>query len=164
MQQIAVHARAAASLQQWSLTRRAAGVAPVPQKQAYILHGACSSNLRAAHWLGSSLPATHHHPLLVAAACHLDNLIIYMQAEVLQMEPPELYVRQNPNPNAYTLAITGRKPFVVVHTSLLELLTLPELQAVIAHGEEMRSLCVTLRVTIAGVNSACSLLELLLAG
>ncbi|WIA19977.1 hypothetical protein OEZ85_005854 [Tetradesmus obliquus] len=54
-------------------------------------------------------------------------------AEVLQMEPPELYVRQNPNPNAYILAITGRKPFVVVHTSLLELLTLPELQAVIAH-------------------------------
>lgn len=58
-----------------------------------------------------------------------------LQAEVLQMEPPELYVRQNPNPNAYTLAITGRKPFIVVHTSLLELLTLPELQAVIAHGE-----------------------------
>ncbi|KAF6257760.1 peptidase family M48-domain-containing protein [Scenedesmus sp. NREL 46B-D3] len=54
-------------------------------------------------------------------------------AEVLQMEPPELYVRQSPHPNAYTLAITGRKPFIVVHTSLLELLTLPELQAVIAH-------------------------------
>eukprot|EP00775_Hariotina_reticulata_P005214 gene5214-5452_t len=54
-------------------------------------------------------------------------------AEVLQMDPPELYVRQNPMPNAYTLAITGRKPFIVVHTSLLELLTLPELQAVIAH-------------------------------
>jgi Zn-dependent protease with chaperone function len=50
------------------------------------------------------------------------------------MDPPELYVRQNPMPNAYTLAITGRKPFIVVHTSLLELLTLPELQAVIAHG------------------------------
>jgi hypothetical protein len=61
-------------------------------------------------------------------------LHLHLQAEVLQMEPPELYVRQNPNPNAYTLAITGRKPFIVVHTSLLELLTLPELQAVIAHG------------------------------
>lgn len=58
-----------------------------------------------------------------------------MQAEVLQMEPPELYVRQNPMPNAYTLAIAGHKPFIVIHTSLLELLTLPELQAVIAHGE-----------------------------
>lgn len=50
------------------------------------------------------------------------------------MEPPELYVRQNPMPNAYTLAITGHKPFIVIHTSLLELLSLPELQAVIAHG------------------------------
>jgi Zn-dependent protease with chaperone function len=59
---------------------------------------------------------------------------LFLQAEVLQMEPPELYVRQNPNPNAYTLAITGRKPFIVVHTSLLELLTPPELQAVLAHG------------------------------
>jgi Zn-dependent protease with chaperone function len=61
---------------------------------------------------------------------------LYLQAEVLQMEPPELYVRQNPNPNAYTLAITGRKPFIVVHTSLLELLSPPELQAVLAHGEQ----------------------------
>lgn len=51
------------------------------------------------------------------------------------MEPPELYVRQNPTPNAYTLAISGRKPFIVVHTSLLELLTPRELQAVLAHGK-----------------------------
>lgn len=58
------------------------------------------------------------------------------QADILQMEPPELYVRQNPTPNAYTLAISGRKPFVVVHTSLLELLSPPELQAVLAHGED----------------------------
>jgi Zn-dependent protease with chaperone function len=49
------------------------------------------------------------------------------------MEPPELYVRQNPVPNAYTLAIAGRKPFIVVHTALLELLTPAELQAVLAH-------------------------------
>lgn len=49
------------------------------------------------------------------------------------MDPPELYVRQNPVPNAYTLAIAGRKPFIVVHTALLELLTLQELQAVVAH-------------------------------
>lgn len=57
---------------------------------------------------------------------------------ILGMEPPELYVRQNPVPNAYTLAISGRKPFVVVHTSLLELLTPVtedprEVQAVLAH-------------------------------
>ena len=35
---------------------------------------------------------------------------------------------QSPVPNAYTLAITGRKPFIVVHTALVELLTPAELQ------------------------------------
>jgi len=54
-------------------------------------------------------------------------------ASTLQMEPPELYVRQNPVPNAYTLAIAGRQPFIVLHTALLELLTPRELQAVLAH-------------------------------
>jgi hypothetical protein len=58
-----------------------------------------------------------------------------MQCTMLELEPPELYVRQNPSPNAYTLAISGRKPFIVVHTALLELLTPQELQAVLAHGE-----------------------------
>eukprot|EP00466_Bigelowiella_natans_P002215 jgi/Bigna1/58457/fgenesh1_pm.93_\ len=53
--------------------------------------------------------------------------------EILQMEPPALYIRQNPNPNAYTLAISGRQPLIVLHTSLVELLTEEELQAVIAH-------------------------------
>ncbi|KAI3431473.1 hypothetical protein D9Q98_004525 [Chlorella vulgaris] len=54
-------------------------------------------------------------------------------AAILQMDAPDLYVRQNPVPNAYTLAIAGRKPFVVVHTALLELLTPEEVQAVLAH-------------------------------
>lgn len=49
-------------------------------------------------------------------------------AEILNIEPPDLYVRQSPVPNAYTLAISGKKPFVVVHTSLVELLTRKELQ------------------------------------
>lgn len=62
------------------------------------------------------LPSVHQ-VLLEAATC-------------LGMEAPDLYIRQNPVPNAYTLAIGGRKPFIVVHTSLLELLTLDELQAV----------------------------------
>ena len=35
---------------------------------------------------------------------------------------------QNPLPNAYTLAIAGRKPFIVIHTALLELLSPQELQ------------------------------------
>lgn len=49
-------------------------------------------------------------------------------AEILNTEAPDLYVRQSPVPNAYTLAISGKKPFVVVHTSLVELLTRKELQ------------------------------------
>ncbi|GAV64275.1 Peptidase_M48 domain-containing protein [Cephalotus follicularis] len=54
-------------------------------------------------------------------------------AEILDIEAPDLYIRQSPVPNAYTLAISGKKPFVVVHTSLVELLTRKELQAVLAH-------------------------------
>lgn len=40
---------------------------------------------------------------------------------------------QNPSPNAYTLAIAGRKPFIVVHSALLDLLAPAEVQAVLAH-------------------------------
>ncbi|XP_012489485.1 plastoglobule-localized metallopeptidase 48, chloroplastic isoform X3 [Gossypium raimondii] len=54
-------------------------------------------------------------------------------AGILNIEPPDLYVRQSPIPNAYTLAISGKKPFVIIHTSLVELLTRKELQAVLAH-------------------------------
>ncbi|KAE8782129.1 Enolase-phosphatase E1 [Hordeum vulgare] len=39
-------------------------------------------------------------------------------AKILNTEAPDLYIRQNPVPNAYTLAINGKRPFVVVHTSL----------------------------------------------
>lgn len=46
---------------------------------------------------------------------------------------PELFIVQNPIPNAYTLAIRGRKPFIVVHSSLLQLLTEQEVKAVLGH-------------------------------
>lgn len=39
---------------------------------------------------------------------------------------------QSPTPNAYTLAISGRKPFIVLHTALLELLTTAEVQVGVA--------------------------------
>ncbi|KAG8465264.1 hypothetical protein KFE25_002571 [Diacronema lutheri] len=45
----------------------------------------------------------------------------------------DLYVKNNPFPNAYTLAIDGRRPFIVVHSALLDLLTPEETQAVLAH-------------------------------
>ncbi|EAW34901.1 M48 family metallopeptidase [Lyngbya sp. PCC 8106] len=63
----------------------------------------------------------HLHQLLLNA-CH-----------TLDLEPPQLYIRQNPVPNAYTFAMRGEKPFIVIHTSLIELLTPEEIQAVIAH-------------------------------
>lgn len=53
--------------------------------------------------------------------------------EILDLEPPQLYVRQHPVPNAYTFAMRGKQPFIVLHTSLIELLTPEEIQAVIAH-------------------------------
>lgn len=60
----------------------------------------------------------------------LSNLhqLLLEAAKVLSIEPPDLYLRQNPVPNAYTLAISGKKPFIVVHTSLVELLSKKELQ------------------------------------
>ncbi len=53
--------------------------------------------------------------------------------QVLDLEVPQLYIRQNPVPNAYTFAIRGQQPFIVLHTSIIELLTPEELQAVMAH-------------------------------
>lgn len=53
--------------------------------------------------------------------------------EILDLEAPQLYIQQNPVPNAYTLAMRGEKPFLVLHTSLIEMLTPEEIQGVIAH-------------------------------
>lgn len=53
--------------------------------------------------------------------------------QILDLEPPQLYVRQSPVPNAYTFAMRGKQPFMVLHTSLIEMLTPAEVQAVMAH-------------------------------
>jgi Zn-dependent protease with chaperone function len=52
---------------------------------------------------------------------------------ILDIEPPQLYIRQHPAPNAYTFAMRGKQPFIVMHTSLVDMLTPQEIQAVIAH-------------------------------
>lgn len=52
---------------------------------------------------------------------------------ILDLDVPELYLRQNPAPNAYTFAMRGKQPFIVLHTSIVDLLNPEELQAVIAH-------------------------------
>lgn len=59
---------------------------------------------------------------LLREACH-----------ILDVEIPQLYIRQHPAPNAYTFAMRGKRPFVVLHSSLVDLLTPVEIQAVIAH-------------------------------
>jgi Zn-dependent protease with chaperone function len=53
--------------------------------------------------------------------------------QILDIEPPQLYIQQNPVPNAYTFAMRGKQPFMVLHTSLIEMLTPEEVQAVMAH-------------------------------
>ncbi len=63
---------------------------------------------------------------------HLYQLLIDA-CQVLDLDPPELYIQQNPVPNAYTFAMRGNRPFMVIHTSLIDLLTPPEIQAVMAH-------------------------------
>lgn len=72
---------------------------------------------------------------ILVSETQLSRLHDLMQeaATILGMPAPDLYVRQSPLPNAYTLAIAGRRPFVVIHTALVELLTPAELQAVLAH-------------------------------
>ncbi|MBD2144261.1 M48 family metallopeptidase [Sphaerospermopsis sp. FACHB-1194] len=63
---------------------------------------------------------------------YLHNLLLDA-CNILDIEPPQLYVRQHPAPNAYTFAMRGKQPFVVLHTSLIDMLTPEEIQAVIAH-------------------------------
>ncbi|MBD2579935.1 M48 family metallopeptidase [Oscillatoria sp. FACHB-1406] len=63
---------------------------------------------------------------------HLHALLLEA-AKILDIEAPQLYVQQNPVPNAYTFAMRGRQPFMVLHTSLIEMLTPEEIQAVMAH-------------------------------
>jgi Zn-dependent protease with chaperone function len=62
----------------------------------------------------------------------LHNLLLEA-CKILDIEPPQLYIRQHPAPNAYTFAMRGKQPFIVVHTSLIDMLTPEEIQAVIAH-------------------------------
>lgn len=77
-------------------------------------------NIAASVLVGSQQLPQYHKLLLEAC-------------KVLDLEPPQLYIRQHPVPNAYTFAMRGKQPFVVLHTSLIELLTPEEIQAVIAH-------------------------------
>ena len=61
------------------------------------------------------------------------NELLLEACKILDIEPPQLYTKQHPAPNAYTFAMRGKQPFVVLHTSLIDMLTPEETQAVIAH-------------------------------
>ena len=63
---------------------------------------------------------------------HLHELLLEA-CKVLDLEPPQLYIRQHPVPNAYTFAMRGKQPFIVIHTALIDLLNPAEIQAVIGH-------------------------------
>jgi Zn-dependent protease with chaperone function len=63
---------------------------------------------------------------------HIHDLLTEA-CQILDVEVPQLYIKQHPAPNAYTLAMRGKKPFIVIHTSLIDLLNAAEIQAVIAH-------------------------------
>ena len=65
---------------------------------------------------------------------HIHKLVVEA-SQILGISSPQLFLEQNPEPNAYTLAVSGRhkKNIVVIHTGLVDLLTDAELQVVIAH-------------------------------
>lgn len=90
------------------------GLAPLAGRLFYLEN--ISSSVRVSE---RQLP--HLHALLREACA------------VLDIAEPQLYVKQHPVPNAYTFAVPDERAFIVVHTSLLELLTDEEIQAVIAH-------------------------------
>jgi len=59
--------------------------------------------------------------------------LLTKSSKILDIEPPDLYVKQNPTPNAYTLAVQGKKPFIVMHTGLLDIMNEEEVLAVLGH-------------------------------
>jgi Zn-dependent protease with chaperone function len=63
---------------------------------------------------------------------HLHELLLEA-CKILDLDVPQLYIRQHPVPNAYTFAMRGKQPFIVIHTALIELLNPAEIQAVIGH-------------------------------
>ena len=57
--------------------------------------------------------------------------LLRVTCETLQIPEPEFYLEMDPVPNAYTYGDT--KPFVVINSGIVDLLSTEELKAVIAH-------------------------------
>lgn len=61
------------------------------------------------------------------------NSLAVEAAAQLDMPVPDVFIRSDPRPNAYTFAIQGKRPFVVLTSSLVDLMTDAEIKAVIGH-------------------------------
>ena len=91
------------------------------------------------NWLGPMAEQVFYVENIAASVLvgekQLPNLykLLLEACKILDIEPPQLYIRQHPAPNAYTFAMRGKQPFIVLHTSLVDMLTPQEIQAVIAH-------------------------------
>jgi len=85
--------------------------------------------------LESALELEHTSTSVLVSERQLPKYYAMIQecAAVLGIPQPRLYIKQNPSPNAFTLAIRGKKPIIVAHTSLVELLTDDEFKAVLGH-------------------------------
>lgn len=98
--------------------------------------------------------------VLVSSKQLPDIYALLLQAcNILNIKPvPALYIRQSPVPNAYTLAFRGKKPFIVIHTSLLELLNENELLSVLSH--ELGHIKCNHGIWLTAANLAISLLPI----
>jgi Zn-dependent protease with chaperone function len=63
--------------------------------------------------------------------CKYINDMVINSARILHVQPPKLYLNQNPTPNAYTTCVN--EPIIVISSGLIELCDDDELYAVIAH-------------------------------
>jgi len=64
------------------------------------------------------------------------NDLLHSACDILDVSEesrPQVYVKQNPEPAAYTLIAEGKQPFIVLHTALLDMLCEEEVEAVLAH-------------------------------
>ncbi|XP_050378442.1 plastoglobule-localized metallopeptidase 48, chloroplastic-like [Argentina anserina] len=87
-----------------------------------------------AHFLEEERLVENDDTFILVGPSQHSNLyeLLAETSEILNVGIPLLYVRTNPIPCARTVPLND-KPFVVVHTGLLDLLTVQELQVVFAH-------------------------------
>lgn len=63
--------------------------------------------------------------------CHKIYKLFKEAADILDMHEPDLFLVSQPEPNAFTFGV--ERPFIALHSSLVDLLTEEELMAVMAH-------------------------------